>query len=420
VASQLFRVKENKLTQQTVMPGAMYGVPGVTQRFEQQETTVGNVVGLALANQPNNNTVQNFQQTDVVHWWEVELSWINTPTGSAGPSLSPYAPYNLYQAFSIQMQGQYKPIDLQSGIDAAIFQLYRPMRGSAQMAAQPLLGANPSNTYANAALPQSNAVAFPNMASNTTPVPIYLEFPSSLWFDQYWDLAEDGAVLAAPISAYVSPQYMSGGQRVVKPKATYAAINATTADVGPVSYSTPATGVGGSQVTDTWRRVGVYASTDPAAMPPVFNWQYQRHSFQFPVAGKTKVTIPITDFGQILSVWLRFFDPSSGAFGAPVNIVTGNVVTLAQLLYGSNLPRFYDDIPAMQKRFLDQHGFLPPVGTIIWDLALTDTGGYVTNAKAINTLTNSNVNAVVNFTSALSATAYCVVGIESLVYVAIQ
>jgi hypothetical protein len=408
------------MTQSQVLPGALYGVPGVTQRFEQQDTTVGNVVGLAIGNQVNNNTVQNFQQTDVVHWWEVELSWVNTPTGGITPTLSPYAPYNVIQATQIQMQGQYKPIDLQSGIDAAIFQLIRPMRGSAQMASQVLLGSNPANTYANAALPQINAVATPSMTGTTTPVPIYLEFPTSIWFDQYWDLAEDGMVLSQPISAYVSPQYMSGGQRVVKPKVTYAAIAPSNADTGPITWGTIPTAVAGSQITDTWRRVGVYSSTDPSAMPPVFNWQYQRHSFQYPVAGKTKVTIPITDFGQILSVFLRFFDPSSGAVGAPINIVTGNIVQNAQLLYGSNLPRFYDDIPSMQKRFLDQHGFLPPVGTIIWDLALTDTGGYITNAKAINTLTNSNVNALVQFTSALSATAYCVVGIESLVYVAIQ
>lgn len=404
-----------------VMPGELYGVPGVTQRFEQDETTVTNVVALALSNQVNNNTVQNFQQTDVVHWWEVELSWVNTPTGGTTPALSPYAPYNLIQPVSIQMQGQYKPIDLVSGIDAAIFQLYRPMRGSAQMASQPLLGANPANTYANAGLPQANLVATANMSTGTTPVPIYLEFPCALWFDQYWDLAEDGTVLSAPISAYVSPQYMSGGQRVVKPKVAYAAIGPSNADNGPITWAANPTGVGGSQVTDTWRRVGVYASTDPSTMPPVFNWQYQRHSFQFGIAGKTKVTIPITDFGQILSVFLRFFDPSSGAAGAPILLTSGaNPVVNCQLLYGSNLPRFFDEMPAMQKRFLDQHGFLPPVGTIVWDLALTDTGGYVTNAKAINTLNNSNVNAIVQFTSALSATAYVVVGIESLVYVAIQ
>lgn len=401
--------------QTQVMPGSLYGVPGITQRFEQEDTTVDNITALALSNEVNNNSVENFQQTDVVHWWEAEFIWTNTPTGGATPALSPYAPYNLIQGASIQMQGQYKPISVESGIDLAIFQLYRPMNGSAPMSGQPLLGANPANTYANSGLPQANLVATPSMTATSTGVPIYLEFPVSLWFDQYWDIAEDGSILSSPISAYVSPQYMSGGQRVVKPKITYAAINAATADTGPITWGTPATAVGGSQVQDTWRRVGVYASNDPNAMPPVFNWQYQRQSYQYPVAGKTKVTIPITDFGQILSLWVRFFDPTADA---PID-VTANI-TKCQLLYGSNLPRYDDDMRSMQKRFVNQHGFLPPVGVVIWDMALTDTGGYVTNAKAINTLTNANVNVYFEFSSALSATAYAVVGVESLVYVSIQ
>lgn len=405
------------MTQQTVAPGSLYGVPGVTQRFEQQDTTVSSLTALAIATSVNDNNVQNFQQTDIVHWWEEEISWVNGFTGGTGPALSPYAPYNLLGPTSIQMQGQYKPIDVVSGIDLAIFQLIRPMRGSAQMAFQPLLGANPASTYANAAIPQANLVALPSMTTASSPVPIYLEFPACLWMDQYWDLAENGAVNGPPISAYVSPQYMSGGQRVVKPKITYNPGFPSNSDNGPITYTATPT-AGASSVTETWRRIGVYASVNPATMPPVFNWQYQRHSFQYGVGGRTKVTVPLTDFGQILSVFLRFYDPTAAA---PVLLTSGAYLPQnLQLLYGSNLPRFYDDMPSMQKRFMDQHGFLPPVGTIIWDTAITDTGGYITNAKAINTLTNANVTAVVQFGSALSANAYVVVGIESLVYVAIQ
>jgi hypothetical protein len=406
------------LSQQTAEPGSMYGVPGVTQRFEQDDTTITSVTAFALSNTVNDNNVQNFQQTDIVFWWEYEAIWTQgTFTGGTGEALSPYAPYNLLQATQIQMQGQYKPIDLASGIDAAIFQLYRPMRGSAQMAAQPLLGANPSSTFANAALPQANLVALPSMTTAFTTAPIYLEFPACIWFDQYWDLAEDGSINGPPISCYVSPQYMSGGQRVVKPKITYAAMIASNSDNGPLTWTTNPT-VTASSVSETWRRAGVYASTNPATMPPVFNWQYQRHSFQYGVGGKTKVVVPVTDYGQVLSVFLRFYDPTAAT---PLLITSGAYLpSYVALYYGSNLPRFYDEMSAMQKRFLDQHGFLPPVGTVIWDMALTDTGGYITNAKGINTLTNSNVYAAVQFNSALSANCYVVVGVESLVYVAIQ
>lgn len=405
------------MSQSTVQPGSLYGVPGITQRFEQPETSVGVFTAQALSAIANDNQVQNFQQTDIVHWWEQEITFANAWTGGTVSITSQYLPYNALQACSIQMQGQYKPIDVVSGVDLAIFQLYRPMRGSAQMAYQPLLGTNPANTFANANFAQANLVGLPAETATSTPIPIYLEWPTSLWFDQYWDLAEDGSINGPPISAYVSPQYMSGGQRVVKPKIQYAPANASNSDQGPIVYSVAPTGGSGS-FTSNWRRVGVYASVNPATMPPVFNWQYQRHSFQFGVGGKTKVVVPITDYGQVLSVFLRFYDPTAGA---PLLITSSTYLPQnLQLLYGSNLPRFYDDMPAMQKRFLDQHGFLPPVGTIIWDMALTDTGGYVTNSKAINTLTNANVTAVVQFGAALSATAYVVCGIESLVYVAIQ
>ncbi len=404
----------------TVQPGALYGVPGITQRFEQPDTTNGDVTTLQVSANTSWNTVQNFQQTDVVQWWELDCEWTNTPTIKTGKTavLSPYAPYNLLQNTNIQMQGQYKPIDVQSGFDLALFQSYRPMRGSAQMAAQVLLGANPSATFANSAFPQANVVATPSMTKTSSPVHLYYELPASLWFDQYWDLGEDGSVQAPPIATYVSPQYMAGGQRTVRFRTQFAALNASNQDTGPLGETAAAVfTANGSQVTNTLRRVGVYAQTDPATMPPVFNWQYQRHSFQYPVAGKTKITIPISDYGQILSVFVRFFDPTANA---PVNITNSNTLNKAQLLYGSNLPRFDDTVKSAQKRFLDQHGFLPPQGTVIWDMALTDTGGYVTNAKAINTLTNANVNAYFEFGSALSSTAYAVVGVESLVYVAIQ
>src|SRR5215469_15315534 len=167
------------MPQQVVQPGSLYGVPGITQRFEQPETTIADVVNLSVANNVNWNTVQNFQQTDVVHWWELDSEWLNTYVVKTGKTvtLSPYAPYNLLQNTSIQMQGQYKPIDVQSGVDLAIFQSYRPMRGSAQMAFQPNLGANPAATFANAAFPQANISATPSMTktSTTTPVHVYYE-----------------------------------------------------------------------------------------------------------------------------------------------------------------------------------------------------------------------------------------------------
>src|SRR5882724_10344649 len=124
-----------------VQPGVKYGVPGITQRFEQYDTTTAAVTTLSASGPVPWNNVNPLQKTDVVHWWELVVAWTNTYTlGTEVVALSPYAPYSLFQNLSLQMQGQYKPLDVINGFDAALFQLIRPMRGSAQMAAQVLLG----------------------------------------------------------------------------------------------------------------------------------------------------------------------------------------------------------------------------------------------------------------------------------------
>lgn len=403
-----------------VQPGANYGVPGVTQRFEQYDTTIGAVTALNQTAPVQWNNVFPLQKTDVVQWWELGITWTNTFTlGTQVVALSPYAPYNILQNFSLQMQGQYKPLDVVSGFDAALFQLYRPMRGSAQMAAQVLLGAAPATPFANSGIPQANLVAFPSQTTTSSPVPFTLEIPGCLWFDQYWDLAEDGTVLGPPISTYVSPQYMGGGERIVTPKTQFAGGFVTSNDNGPLGITTAGTVTAfTSSISIDVRRVGVYASTDPTEMPPVFNWQYQRRARQVGIGAQPKIDLPITDYGQILSIFVRLFDPalSAGLGNAPA--VTN--VSKCQVLYGSNLPRFDDTPQTAQKRFLDQHGFLPPVGTLIWDMAVTDTGGYVTNAKAINTLTNANVKVHLEFGTPMGASGYCSLGVESLVFVSIQ
>lgn len=407
-----------------VQPGIKYGVPGITQRFEQPDTTVNSVTALNAASAVPWNNVFPLQKTDVVHWWEIIVTWTNTYTlGTEVVAISPYAPYNLFQNFSLQMQGQYKPLDVISGFDAALFQLYRPMRGSAQMASQPIDGNNlpAAANYPTAGFPQANLVATPNMLVATTPVTFILEVPGCLWFDQYWDLAEDGTVMAAPVSAYVSPQYMGGGERIVTPRTQFAGF-ASSYDLGPQGITTAGTVTAyTASVAIDIRRIGVYASTDPEEMPPVFNWQYQRRARQVPIGAQSKIDIPITDYGQILSIFVRLFDNTTPP-GAAISIAN---VAKAQVLYGSNLPRFDDSsgissVYATQKRFIDQHGFMPPVGTLVWDLALTDTGGYITNAKALNTLTNANCKVHLEFTAAPGAGAYCALGLESLVFVSNQ
>jgi hypothetical protein len=250
-----------------------------------------------------------------------------------------------------------------------------------------------------------------------------LEIPGSLYIDQYWDIAIDGTLLpnaagqVAPMGATVSPQYMGGGERIVVPTFNYSAIAASNADQGPLTGST----AGAASVTNNARRVGYYASANPAELPPVFNWQYRRSSKRYPVGAFTKVDIPVTEYGQLLSVWVRLFDPSSGAVGAPVDFTTGNFTSI-QVLYGSNLPRFDDDPLTMQARFIEMHGFVPPKGYAVWDMLANTSSQYglSNDFRVLNTLTNANTHIHLQTSAAPSAATYAVIGTELLVPVATQ
>lgn len=414
--------------------GALYGLPGFTEQFEQYENLANLLTTQQVSAQTPFNPPGSFQKTDIVFWWELELSANWAETYSVGSiALSPEAPYNIIQSPKLKLQGQYSPLECESGFDAAFMQAYRPMRGRGQRNTQDLLDTNPvpSSGFANSLIPQANlagAVLSQTLTSpySVTNYPMILEIPAGIYLDEYWDLAIDGSLMpnaqgvVAPMRAFVSPQYMGGGERVIVPQFNYASLIAGNYDQGPLCATAALTAsVQTGNVTLSGRRVGVYASENPAELPPVFNWQYRRASKRYPIGAVTKVDIPITEYGQVLSTYVRIFDPSLGAnnVGGYYNVAN---ITKAQLLYGSNLPRFDDDIPTMQNRFVEQHGFLPPQGTVAFDLAATKLNGEIGNSRALNTLTNSNAHFHLEMSSAPGASAYAVVGTELLVPVATQ
>lgn len=418
---------------QQVPVGALYGLPGFTERFEQYENLNGVVTAGGLTAQTPFAPSGSFQKTDIVFWWELETLWTQSQTYSAGVlANSPEGPYNLFQGLKLKLQGQYTPIEVESGFDAAFMQMYRPMRGRGQRNNQALMDTNvPLTTgYANALIPQANLAGATLASSYTSPMsianyPFQLELPAGIFLDEYWDLALDGSLLpnaagvVSPSAAFVSPQYMGGGERVIVPQFNFAAGNAANYDQGPIAATTAATtSVSSMSTLINARRVGVFASENPAELPPVFNWQYRRASKRVPLGAVGKADLPITEYGQVLSCYVRIFDPSLGtnSVGGYYNIAN---MTKCQVLYGSNLPRFDDDIPTMQNRWIEQHGFLPPQGTIAWDLAATGFNDNLSNARALNTLTNANTHIHIEM-SAPGASAYAVVGTELLVPVSVQ
>jgi hypothetical protein len=414
--------------------GALYGLPGFTEQFEQYEN-LNNILTTQQVNaQTPFNPPGSFQKTDVVFWWELETFANWAETYSAGTiALSPEAPYNILQNLKLKLQGQYSPLEVDSGFHAAFMQMYRPMRGRGQKNLQDLISVFPvpAANQANSLIPEANLAGATLSQTLTSPYsvtnyPMMLEIPAGLFLDEYWDLAIDGSLLpnaqgvVAPMAAFVSPQYMGGGERVVVPQFNFAALIAATYDQGPVAATAALTAsVQTGNVTMNGRRIGVFASENPAELPPVFNWQYRRTTKRYPLGAFTKADIPITEYGQVLSTFVTIFDPALGTnnVGGYYNVAN---VTKCQLLYGSNLPRFDDDIPTMQNRFIQQHGFLPPQGTVVYDLAATKPNGEIGNSRALNTLTNSNAHHHIEVSSAPSAGTYAEVGVELLVPVATQ
>lgn len=418
---------------QQVPVGALYGLPGFTERFEQYEN-LSNVVtvGQQSAQTPFSPS-GSFQKTDIVQWWELETFWSESITFSAGVlTNSPESPYNLIQVPKLKLQGQYTPWEMDSGFHAAFFQLFRPMRGRGQRNVQDLMATNPvpAANFANPLIPQANFAGATVTGTLTSPLtianyPFILDIPAGIFLDEYWDLAIDGSLLpnaagvVAPSAAFVSPQYMGGGERVVVPQFNIAAGVAATNDQGPLTATTALTTSAFSEsVTMNGRRFGVFASENPAELPPVFNWQYRRTTKRVPIGAVSKIDIPITEYGQVMSTYAIIFDPALGTnnVGGFYNVAN---MTKCQLLYGSNLPRFDDDIPTMQDRFIEQHGFLPPQGTVVWDLAATGLNDNLSNARALNTLTNSNTHLHLEMTAPGSA-AYVELGVELLVPVSVQ
>lgn len=396
-------------------PGQLFGLPGLTGWTEQLENNDQITIPISGSVVTPANGIIPFKQTDVVFGWEVEHTF--TPglaLGGGTVATSPWFPYNFMGESQLKIQNMYPNWHPLSGIDAAIWQMIRPMR-EANLHTRHNLGANPAQLFANAALPQANLDTTASMTSGTTAPNFTIEIPASIFFDSYYDLTKDGTILSRPLqNVYVSPQYMAGSARQIQPQLSYNPILAANLDQGPFFI----TGAGPAVTTPTvklgFRRHGVYAANNPAMLPLVYNWQYMKEARQVNLSGASKMDIALPTYGQILSVFVRLFDPAAANGGAPINV--GTAVNICRLEFGSGLLRYQDTPRSAQRRYLQQHGQLPPVGTLVWDLG-TDNHGNVTNALAQNTLTTAGVQVHLEFGSALSSSAYAVVGVEALTYV---
>jgi hypothetical protein len=321
------------------------------------------------------------------------------------------------------VQNQYASVDVENGIDLYIFNIMRPWRPTFARA----------NQYANAAgdalggtaigyQALGNAQAYLLSTAQWTKAAAawhtILRLPASITFDLYWDLDVYGRPVGTPPhAAIVSPQYMAGATRQIIPQFTFEP-GIGTLDVSPIFYIGGAPTYTAASAVTTIRRKAIYAS-DPTMLPPVYAWQYRWRTTRFSLSGvsTTKLLVP-QDTGQLLACYVRMWDPSSAVIaagaGSPIQL---SAVSRIQFQYGSGLFAF-DGTPAqLQADWLEKHGVLLPPGVFCLDLMLDERGNR-SNKRALNTLTTAGILVSITFTGAQSATAYAVMGLESLVYVA--
>lgn len=411
---------------QQAAPGQYYGLPGLTQFFELNDTQVGVAVAASQTAPVNVNSLSQLAQDNITFWWEMDIAISQTYThNTGGITMSPYFPWSYLNSAKLSLQSMYTNVSFDNGIDAYIFDLIHPMRrwnfwgneggNPAELpfqAGPPAVG-NPYNGTAN---PNLFATAVTATPQTMTALNFTVTLPGSIFIDEYWDMDMSGNLQSGmAVPATINPQYMAGAARQVQPQIVIASTSVSDLSTGPANVTGNDTLA--ATVTFSMRRVGVYATENPATDPPVYQWQYQRISKSYPLVG-TPVSVKLDEYAQILALFFRFWDPTlNSGLGGPIAITNIASITLQ---YGGSLYRFNDTPKKMQQRFFQQKGYLLPAGVLAWDLSLDpDQSGKVTNAYALNTLVTASPVVTITWINAFTpgANSKVVIGYSELKYV---
>lgn len=402
-------------TQQQLAPGSRFSIPPFTDEIEQPENNDGLITSFSQGTTTPVTGIIPFMQSDVMYGWILREEISETYTFTTAITRSPYFPWSHVGNFLLNMQYQYPSISVESGFDLHLVNQLYPLRSRYSDAIN--WGNVPYSGYSS----QANSVysnSYPLPTTGTVEnVTFDLELPASVWFDEYYELDEAGNPLSGPHNGYVSPTNMGGYARVVTPSFKLNPLIPSTYDNGPyIATGTPsATG----SVTHRIQRIGVLGNVDASVLPQPTNWQYNIAHQRWTLAGVSKITIPLNGMfaGQIMAIIVRLFDPAanSGA-GAPISVNNSNI-TQYQITYGGNVQRFTGRVPDLQRRFFEQHRYIPEEGVLIFDMATDPQTKKRTNSYLINTLRTAAVNLYINFGSAMSTQAYAEVTIAGLRFV---
>lgn len=381
-------------------PGALFDIPlaasSPTQYYEAPDTTEDLSFSLPTANEQVVNGIQPLSQTDVITDLELELDVSQTYTAGTGQTLtvSPWAPYNALRNISMPSQNVYSSVEVSNGTYLQFVNQMRPYRHTDQRLngyANPAgydLASGAANGYINPNGVQPPLQVPAQYSDTLASYNLLMRIPIGVWFDEYWPLDADGlpvdaaGQLAPPESTFVAPLYMASANKVVQPKFSFSAPFGLANDAPVYTTTNTASGDTAStfsgSATLTIRRHAVRGN--PAALPPPHAWQYQVKDREKTIGSTTKFSfLQEPSDGQVLSSTLVLFDPAAnGGIGAP--IPASNIKKLTWS-YGSGVVAFQGSATALQRRFLAQHGFLPPPGFFPFDNAV-DQRGRVTNRIA--------------------------------------
>lgn len=395
--------------------GGLFNLPGITYWTEQLENNDGITATLSSSTQVPVQFPSYLTNTDILYREMVDVTLALTQAVNAGSVFtSAYMPYNYVGPVTLSMQNQFNTLDVPSGVDIKIFEQIRPRFQNT--AANSYWEQNPTNPLTGAQTYLSSFTTAPTF-TNQTALPFTLDIPLGIWMDRYFDLDPDGQLRnLAPMRAFVTPQLMSGSNRIVTPRITMNPILASNTDSGPFVVNAAGPTASGT-LTLGWQRKAVYQPRTAQDTPILWGWQYSRETKQYTVAGRSTADILLPTTGQLLALYYRFFDPSAASGGAPIAVST---IKNLWLQYGSGLFKYQDTPKRAQRRFLQQHFNQVPIEGIMIHDTCVDEQGYVSNQNALNTLDTSSCKIHFDFNSTLSATAYVWVGIEALRYVVQQ
>jgi hypothetical protein len=397
--------------------GGLFNLPGITYWSEQIENNDQVTVVPLAATQVPVQFPANLTNTDILYREMIDVNISVTQALNAGTvfAAGAYNPYNYIGPMTLSMQNQFNTMDVPSGIDAKIFELVRPQYTTL---GNDYWETNPQRSLNGQQALLSTFTSAPAFAGAPSVINFSLDIALGIWFDRYFDLDPDGQLRnLAPVRAFVTPQLMSGSNRIVTPRITTNAILAANNDVGPWVVNAAGPTAAGGLITFGWQRKIVYQPKAHTDTPILWGWQYSRETKQYSLSSRTTADIVLPTTGQLLMVYYRLFDPAAASGGAAIALST---VKNVWLQYGSGLFKYQDTALRAQRRFQRQHqNFLPPEGVIVHDM-VRDEQGYDSNQNALNTLDTSSCKIHFDFNSQLSSSAYVWIGVEALRFVVQQ